>query len=76
MRSIDLFNDFLMEEILELYDLNLRDDSGGCRKFHFMPRFSRPLPGKWALFTTISKRFCIDTMLLVEHDVIHSFLRV
>ena len=45
IRSVDQFSDFLFEEILELYDMNLRDDNLGCRKYHLMPRFARTLPG-------------------------------
>ncbi|XP_071034189.1 ribonuclease 3 isoform X1 [Parasteatoda tepidariorum] len=43
--GLELFNKFLLEEILELVDLNWKahDDPDGCPRFHFMPRFSREL---------------------------------
>ncbi|XP_077987013.1 ribonuclease 3-like [Glandiceps talaboti] len=43
VEGIDHFCDFLFEEILELYDFDLKDPNG-CRRYHFMPRFVRSLP--------------------------------
>ncbi|CAL4099996.1 unnamed protein product [Meganyctiphanes norvegica] len=46
IRELDLFYDYLFLELLELVDLNLNTmgDTGGCPRFHFMPRFVRNLP--------------------------------
>ena len=46
MRSLDLVTDYVFEEILELYDLKWKEEGEGCRRFHFMPRFARNLPGE------------------------------
>ncbi|KAL1006769.1 hypothetical protein UPYG_G00076760 [Umbra pygmaea] len=49
VRGLELFSSYLFKDILELYDWNLTgpewdDQSPGCKKFHFMPRFVRFLP--------------------------------
>ncbi|XP_012268888.2 ribonuclease 3 [Athalia rosae] len=46
IRELDLFQDYLFQEILELVDFDLRaaQDTTGCGQFHFMPRFVRDLP--------------------------------
>lgn len=44
IQELDMFSDFIFTEILELYDFDYDDKSGGCRRFHFMPRFARLLP--------------------------------
>lgn len=46
VQELDYFSDFLFTEILELYDFDYSDRQGGCRRFHFMPRFARLLPNK------------------------------
>ncbi|XP_061660969.1 ribonuclease 3 isoform X4 [Syngnathoides biaculeatus] len=49
VRGLELFASYLFQDILELYDWNLAGpdweiNSGGCQRFHFMPRFVRFLP--------------------------------
>ncbi|TKS87392.1 Ribonuclease 3 [Collichthys lucidus] len=49
VRGLELFAAYLFQDILELYDWNLRgpefdDEASGCQQFHFMPRFVRFLP--------------------------------
>lgn len=46
IRELDLFQDYLFQEILELvdFDLHAAQDTSGCGQFHFMPRFVRDLP--------------------------------
>uniref|UniRef100_A0A8C5GE71 Ribonuclease 3 n=1 Tax=Gouania willdenowi TaxID=441366 RepID=A0A8C5GE71_GOUWI len=48
VRGLELFASYLFQDILELYDWNLKgwpnDESLGCQRFHFMPRFVRFLP--------------------------------
>ncbi|KAL4219635.1 hypothetical protein ACF0H5_022207 [Mactra antiquata] len=46
VRSLDLFTEFLFEEILELIDIDWRGPGDGnqCRRYHIMPRFARPFP--------------------------------
>ncbi|XP_055364465.1 ribonuclease 3 isoform X2 [Betta splendens] len=49
VRGLELFASYLFQDILELYDWNLTgpeidDESPGCQRFHFMPRFVRFLP--------------------------------
>ena len=48
IRGIELFCDYLLREILELLDLDLRacNDLDGCKRFHFFPRFARALDGE------------------------------
>ncbi|XP_070582150.1 ribonuclease 3-like [Ptychodera flava] len=43
IEGLNLFDDFLFEEILELHDFDLKD-ANGRRPFYFMPRFVRSLP--------------------------------
>lgn len=45
INCVELFKNYLFEEILELYDLDWRshDDKNGCPRFHIYPRFSRYL---------------------------------
>ncbi|XP_077410013.1 ribonuclease 3 isoform X2 [Vanacampus margaritifer] len=49
IRGLELFASYLFQDILELYDWNLKgpdwENKGvGCQRFHFMPRFVRFLP--------------------------------
>ncbi|XP_062336335.1 ribonuclease 3 [Osmerus eperlanus] len=49
VQGLELFANYLFQDVLELYDWNLTDptfdnESPGCQKFHFMPRFVRFLP--------------------------------
>uniref|UniRef100_A0A8B9HA98 Drosha ribonuclease III n=1 Tax=Astyanax mexicanus TaxID=7994 RepID=A0A8B9HA98_ASTMX len=47
VKGLELFASYLFQDILELYDWNLTEDendSTGCQRFHFMPRFVRFLP--------------------------------
>uniref|UniRef100_A0A8C8JJ99 Ribonuclease 3 n=1 Tax=Oncorhynchus tshawytscha TaxID=74940 RepID=A0A8C8JJ99_ONCTS len=49
VKGLELFSSYLFQDILELYDWNLTgpewdNQSPGCQKFHFMPRFVRFLP--------------------------------
>ncbi|XP_029955449.1 ribonuclease 3 [Salarias fasciatus] len=49
VQGLELFGSYLFQDILELYDWNLTgpdpdDESSGCQRFHFMPRFVRFLP--------------------------------
>uniref|UniRef100_A0A8C6PAD3 Ribonuclease 3 n=1 Tax=Nothobranchius furzeri TaxID=105023 RepID=A0A8C6PAD3_NOTFU len=49
VRGLELFAAYLFQDILELYDWNLKgrkfdSESSGCQRFHFMPRFVRFLP--------------------------------
>lgn len=44
IRSLNLFNKFLFNEVVELVDLNWGVKDDGCNRFHFMPRFCRTLP--------------------------------
>ncbi|XP_010903679.2 ribonuclease 3 isoform X2 [Esox lucius] len=49
VKGLELFSSYLFKDILELYDWNLTgpewdNQSPGCKKFHFMPRFVRFLP--------------------------------
>uniref|UniRef100_A0A3B1ILH9 Ribonuclease 3 n=1 Tax=Astyanax mexicanus TaxID=7994 RepID=A0A3B1ILH9_ASTMX len=49
VKGLELFASYLFQDILELYDWNLtgsedENDSTGCQRFHFMPRFVRFLP--------------------------------
>ncbi|KAM8731074.1 ribonuclease 3 [Acanthopagrus schlegelii] len=49
VRGLELFAAFLFQDILELYDWNLKgpewdSETSGCPQFHFMPRFVRFLP--------------------------------
>lgn len=46
VRELDLFTEYLFQEILELVDLDFKaaGDTEGCPQFHFMPRFVRELP--------------------------------
>ncbi|XP_070842506.1 ribonuclease 3 [Chaetodon trifascialis] len=49
VRGLELFAAYLFQDILELYDWNLRGpefdlEASGCQQFHFMPRFVRFLP--------------------------------
>lgn len=46
IKELDLFYNYLFQEILELVDLDLKaaGDTTGCSLFHFMPRFVRELP--------------------------------
>ncbi|XP_041817218.1 ribonuclease 3 isoform X2 [Chelmon rostratus] len=49
VRGLELFAAYLFQDILELYDWNLRgpefdNEASGCQQFHFMPRFVRFLP--------------------------------
>ncbi|XP_077479861.1 ribonuclease 3 isoform X2 [Stigmatopora argus] len=49
VRGLELFASYLFQDILELYDWNLagfdsENDTVGCQRFHFMPRFVRFLP--------------------------------
>lgn len=37
-------NRFIFTEILELIDVDWTGPSGGCQRFHFLPRFCRTLP--------------------------------
>lgn len=48
VQGLELFSQYLLTEILELVDLNWKahNDSDGCPRFHFMPRFARELKGK------------------------------
>ncbi|GIX85271.1 ribonuclease 3 [Caerostris darwini] len=41
--GLELFNSFLLHEILELIDLDWKahNDPDGCPRFHFMPRFAK-----------------------------------
>ena len=50
VKSLDLFSDYLYEEILELVDLDWagKKFENTCRCFHLMPRFSRDLPGQYS----------------------------
>lgn len=43
--DVDTFTDYIFYELLELADFNLKakNDFDGCNRFHFMPRFVRPL---------------------------------
>ena len=50
VRALNLFSDFLFKDVLEMFDLKWEEEEGdGCRRFHFMPRFARALPGKVAV---------------------------
>ncbi|XP_076856992.1 ribonuclease 3 isoform X2 [Brachyhypopomus gauderio] len=48
VKGLELFAKYVFHDILELYDWNLKgpeeNDSHGCQRFHFMPRFVRFLP--------------------------------
>ncbi|XP_035389759.1 ribonuclease 3 isoform X1 [Electrophorus electricus] len=48
VKGLELFAKYVFQDILELYDWNLKDpeenDSPNCQRFHFMPRFVRFLP--------------------------------
>lgn len=49
VQGLQLFANYLFQDILELYDWNLtgpdpENESSGCQQFHFMPRFVRFLP--------------------------------
>uniref|UniRef100_A0A3Q3J8T1 Ribonuclease 3 n=1 Tax=Monopterus albus TaxID=43700 RepID=A0A3Q3J8T1_MONAL len=53
VQGLELFASYLFQDILELYDWNLKgnnpkptwdSESSGCQRFHFMPRFVRFLP--------------------------------
>ncbi|KAF6719972.1 Ribonuclease 3 [Oryzias melastigma] len=49
VRGLEMFAAYLFQDILELYDWNLKGpdsdgETSGCQQFHFMPRFVRFLP--------------------------------
>ncbi|XP_060585703.1 ribonuclease 3-like [Ruditapes philippinarum] len=46
VQSLDMFTEYLFDEILELVDIDWRGPGGEghCRRFHVMPRFARPFP--------------------------------
>uniref|UniRef100_A0A8D3E173 Ribonuclease 3 n=1 Tax=Scophthalmus maximus TaxID=52904 RepID=A0A8D3E173_SCOMX len=49
VRGLELFAGYLFQDVLELYDWNLKSpefdtETTGCQQFHFMPRFVRFLP--------------------------------
>ena len=46
IESVNMFDDFLFDELLEMLDLKWKEEENGCRRFHLMPRFVRDLPGK------------------------------
>ena len=49
VRSLDLFSRFLFTETLELLDIDWYGpgDQNSCKRVHVMPRYARPLPGKF-----------------------------
>ncbi|XP_071508233.1 ribonuclease 3-like [Diadema antillarum] len=44
VEGLNLFSEFLFEEILELLDFDYKGKEDGCHFYHFMPRFARILP--------------------------------
>ncbi|XP_052221459.1 ribonuclease 3-like isoform X2 [Dreissena polymorpha] len=47
VRSLDLLSEYIFDEILELVDIDWKGQGATdehCRRFHVMPRFSRPFP--------------------------------
>jgi ribonuclease-3 len=56
VKSLDLFQQFLFDEILELVDLDWKGPGtkDHCNRFHLMPRFARLLPG-------INKQHCTNS---------------
>lgn len=63
-REVQLFYDYLFRDILELVDLDLHaiNNKHGCPQFHFIPRFTRPLPSN-------------GRQLLSMHEVLKYLLR-
>uniref|UniRef100_A0A4W5R8Y7 Drosha ribonuclease III n=1 Tax=Hucho hucho TaxID=62062 RepID=A0A4W5R8Y7_9TELE len=71
VKGLELFSSYLFQDILELYDWNLTgpewdNQSPGCQKFHFMPRFVRFLPGE----TVPSSQNSLCWRMLVLHAVV------
>ncbi|XP_038063616.1 ribonuclease 3-like isoform X3 [Patiria miniata] len=70
VRGLDLFGDFLFFEILELYDFELVSRVGGCRFFHFMPRFARQLPSNGK--EILSMHHVIQHLLRMSRPVVEA----
>ena len=62
IRSLNLFSDFIFHELLELLDLDFKEKDDSCRRFHFMPRFVRDLPGELALRNDNNNNYFIYTL--------------
>ena len=68
VKGLDLFVDFLFFEILELYDFELVGNVGGCRLFHFMPRFARHLPSNGK--EILSMHHVVQNLLKMSRPII------
>ncbi|CAG9823289.1 unnamed protein product [Phaedon cochleariae] len=71
--ELDLFTEYLFQEVLELVDLDLRaaGQKDGCPQFHFLPRFVRELPdnGKEVLcMKEVLKYLLASSQPLIEAD--------
>lgn len=65
VEGLELFGEFLFNEVLELGDLSWKahNDKDGCHRFHFMPRFSRSLEdnGKELLSMNVVLQYLLDS---------------
>lgn len=75
IRELDLFHDYLFQEVLELVDLDFHaaGDTDGCSQFHFMPRFVRDLPdnGREILSMKEVLQYLLDSssLLMTKYDL-------
>ncbi|GAB6023150.1 hypothetical protein CHUAL_007230 [Chamberlinius hualienensis] len=73
--GVQIFSDYLFNEILELVDLDLRAhaDEAGCKRFHFFPRFARAIEenGKEILSMNVVQKYLLDSSkpLVEEADI-------
>lgn len=67
VRALDLVTDFIFTELLELLDVEWRADGvgeeEGCRLFHLMPRFVRPLDASGQVIEMLSMDLVISYLL-------------
>lgn len=81
IHCLELFSQYLFNEILELIDLDFKayEDDDGCNRFHIMPRFVRALEdnGKEILSMNNVLLYLINSSrLLVEETELASLLKM
>lgn len=76
--DIDNFANYVFYELLELVDLDLKakNDTDGCNRFHFMPRFTRLLPdsGKELLsMSAVFEYLCNNSDPIIDEENVDSY---
>ncbi|KAG5875022.1 hypothetical protein JTB14_004906 [Gonioctena quinquepunctata] len=79
--ELDLFNEYVFQELLELVDLDFKaaSDEHGCPQFHFMPRFVRELPenGKEILCMKEVLQYLINSSVpLIEQSELQNMMKM